>query len=68
MEKSTIFKCAVTVAGLLTARATFAQNFTQQQQPFQCVVGKTLADSKESWTAPIKAPKGAPQCGMDYIR
>jgi len=37
-----------------------AQNITQQQQPFQGVIGKTLAESKESWTAPIKAPKGAP--------
>ncbi|MDB4901300.1 MAG: sulfatase [Mucilaginibacter sp.] len=46
--------------GLLLINYASAQNFTQQQQPFKGVVGKTLADSKESWTAPIKAPKGAP--------
>ena len=37
-----------------------AQNYTQQSQPFKGVIGKTIADSKESWTPPIKAPKGAP--------
>jgi arylsulfatase A-like enzyme len=29
-------------------------------QPYQGVVGKTLADSKEWWPEPVKAPKGAP--------
>ena len=37
-----------------------AQNFTQQQQPFKGIVGKTIADSKEAWTPNVKAPKGAP--------
>ncbi|MDB5243277.1 MAG: sulfatase [Spirosoma sp.] len=36
------------------------QNITQQQQPFKGVIGKTSADSKESWTFPVKAPVGAP--------
>jgi len=48
------------LAGLLTAKAARGQNYIQQQQPFQGVVGKTIGESKESWTAPIKAPKGAP--------
>lgn len=30
------------------------------QQPYQGVVGKTLADSKEWWPEPVKAPAGAP--------
>jgi arylsulfatase A-like enzyme len=29
-------------------------------QPYQGVVGKTLADSKEWWPEPVKAPAGAP--------
>ena len=48
------------LAGLLVANYSRAQNITQQQQSFQGVEGKTLADSKEAWTAPIKPPKGAP--------
>lgn len=50
---------AAIVAGGLYSTA-YAQNITQQQQPFQGVTGKTLAESKESWTDQIKAPKGAP--------
>ncbi len=34
-----------------------AQN---QPQPYQGVVGKTLADSKEWWPEPLKTPAGAP--------
>ncbi|MVT10497.1 sulfatase-like hydrolase/transferase [Chitinophaga tropicalis] len=30
------------------------------QQPYQGVVGRTLAESKEWWPEPVKAPKGAP--------
>jgi arylsulfatase A-like enzyme len=30
------------------------------QQPFQGVVGRTSAESKEWWPEPVKAPKGAP--------
>lgn len=44
----------------LTVVSVQAQNITQQQQPFQGTIGKTLADSKEAWTDQIKAPKGAP--------
>ena len=32
----------------------------QEAQPFQGVVGRTLADSKEWWPEPAKAPAGAP--------
>ncbi|HWZ04762.1 MAG TPA: sulfatase-like hydrolase/transferase, partial [Mucilaginibacter sp.] len=59
-SKNTKSKLAFLLAGLFAINYVSAQNITQQQQPFQGVVGKTLADSKESWTAPIKAPKGAP--------
>jgi arylsulfatase A-like enzyme len=58
----TINKLSYLLAGLLIVNYASAQNFTQQQQPFTGTVGKTLADSKESWTTNtnIKAPKGAP--------
>src|SRR5580698_7408783 len=32
----------------------------QQAQPYQGVVGRTLAESKEWWPQPVKAPAGAP--------
>jgi arylsulfatase len=32
----------------------------QEAQPFQGVVGRTLAESKEWWPEPVKAPEGAP--------
>jgi len=48
------------VAGVLFTNIAGAQNYTQQQQPFKGVEGKTLADSKESWVTNPKAPKGAP--------
>eukprot|EP01040_Poterioochromonas_malhamensis_P025155 gene25155-31307_t len=51
---------ALALAGLLTVHISNAQNITQQQQPFKGVIGKTLAESKESWTEPVKAPKGSP--------
>ncbi|SDH42655.1 arylsulfatase [Dyadobacter soli] len=47
------------LAAGITSRAA-AQNITQQQQPFTGTVGKTLAESKEVWTNPVKAPAGAP--------
>ncbi|WP_439415971.1 arylsulfatase [Larkinella sp. GY13] len=48
------------LGGILLYAQADAQNITQQQQPFKGVVGKTLAESKEAWTNPIKAPAGAP--------
>ncbi len=46
---------------LLLLLAIFArQASAQTEQPFQGVVGKTLAESKEWWPEPVKAPAGAP--------
>lgn len=42
---------------ILAGIQTFAQ---APEQPFKGVVGKTLADSKEWWPEPVKAPAGAP--------
>jgi len=42
----------------LTSVTAFAQN--GQAPVYQGQVGKTLAESKEWWPAPVKAPKGAP--------
>ncbi|MDB5022943.1 MAG: sulfatase [Mucilaginibacter sp.] len=62
MNHSNIFKTLpITIlSGLFIIHSARAQNFTQQQQPFQGVVGRTLADSKEAWIAPVKPPKGSP--------
>src|ERR1700729_992541 len=35
----------------------------QEAQPYQGVVGRTLAESKEWWPEPAKAPAGAPNGG-----
>jgi len=62
MNNSLILKTlpVIVLAGLLIGNTSQAQNITQQQQPFKGVIGKTVADSKESWTENTKAPKGAP--------
>jgi len=49
-----ILLAALAVTG---ATATFAQT---ADQPYQGVVGKTLAESKEWWPQPVKAPANAP--------
>jgi arylsulfatase len=59
ISKRTLISASLIVIGGLYSNV-HAQNFTQQQQPFQGVIGKTLATSKEYWTPPVKAPKGAP--------
>ncbi|WP_426484455.1 arylsulfatase [Flavobacterium sp. 2] len=48
--------------GLLITALLVAQLGTAQDKPeeFKGVIGKTLADSKEYWPEPVKAPKGAP--------
>ena len=38
----------------------FFQFSIAQVQPFKGIVGKTLAESKEYWPDPVKAPEGAP--------
>jgi len=53
-------KLTLLMAGLISIGYASAQNITQQQEPFKGVIGKTLGDSKEAWTTPIKAPAGAP--------
>jgi arylsulfatase A-like enzyme len=53
-------KLTLLVAGLISIGYASAQNITQQQEPFKGVIGKTLGDSKEAWTTPVKAPAGAP--------
>jgi arylsulfatase A-like enzyme len=58
MHSQKLLFTALLAAGL--ASRTSAQNITQQQQPFTGTVGKTLAESKEVWTNPVKAPAGAP--------
>jgi arylsulfatase len=49
---------AFLTVGILLSLAARAQN--SSEQPYQGVVGKTLAESKEWWPDPIKAPAGAP--------
>jgi arylsulfatase A-like enzyme len=51
-------KKGLLLTALLVAQFGFAQE--QQNSEFKGVVGKTLADSKEYWPDPVKAPKGAP--------
>lgn len=45
-------------AGLLFFQFSFAQNIPDPN--YKGVIGKTLADSKEYWSEPVTAPKGAP--------
>ena len=54
-----ILSLALLTGSLLTNIAR-GQNYTQQQQLFKGVEGKTFSDSKESWVTNPKAPKGAP--------
>lgn len=46
------------ITALLLAQLGFAQN--QPNADFKGTVGKTLAESKEYWPDPVKAPAGAP--------
>jgi len=50
---------ALTSTLLLASSAEMALN-AQSAQPYQGVVGRTLAESKEWWAEPAKAPAGAP--------
>ena len=47
-------------ATLILATGTRSALHAQTAQPYQGVVGRTLADSKEWWPDPVKAPAGAP--------
>jgi arylsulfatase len=55
LSKGTLLSGALAMSAMTSA---FAQN--NQTPAYQGKVGKTLADSKEWWPAPVKAPKGAP--------
>jgi arylsulfatase len=47
--------------GLLITAILVAQlGIAQEKEEFKGTIGKTLADSKEYWPDPVKAPKGAP--------
>jgi arylsulfatase A-like enzyme len=48
---------ALTLLVALNAKLTV---IAQEAQPYQGVVGRTLAESKEWWPDPVKAPAGAP--------
>src|SRR3984885_2195813 len=56
-EKSVLKALAST---LLLATSAGLLLHAQTPQPYQGVVGRTLAESKEWWPEPVKAPAGAP--------
>jgi len=58
MKPRTVFT-ALTSTLLLASSADMALH-AQSAQPYQGVVGRTLAESKEWWPEPTKAPAGAP--------
>jgi arylsulfatase len=45
---------------LILAAGARSSLHAQTSQPYQGVVGRTLAESKEWWPEPAKAPAGAP--------
>jgi len=47
-------------SSLLIAAGVSLPLHAQTAQPYQGVVGRTLAESKEWWPEPVKAPAGAP--------
>lgn len=55
-NKSTILLGGISLVASLASASAYAQ----EQQPYQGVVGRTLAESKEWWPEPAKAPNGAP--------
>lgn len=58
MNEKSIWK-ALTSALILVTSTKLALH-AQEAQPYQGVVGRTLAESKEWWPEPAKAPAGAP--------
>ena len=56
MYKKQILSWAILVGSSLA----FSSVQAQDQQPYKGTVGKTLAESKEWWPEPVKAPAGAP--------
>jgi arylsulfatase len=58
MNEKSILKALTST--LIVAAGTRAALHAQTSQPYQGVVGRTLAESKEWWPEPVQAPKGAP--------
>ena len=58
MKKSCVLR-ALTLMLVLASSAEVALH-AQESQPYQGTVGRTLAESKEWWPEPVKAPAGAP--------
>jgi len=56
-EKSVLKALSSTLVLALGARLSL---HAQEAQPYQGVVGRTLAESKEWWPEPVKAPASAP--------
>jgi arylsulfatase A-like enzyme len=58
MNESGVLKTLASV--LVLAVGSRLSLHAQEAQPYQGVVGRTLAESKEWWPEPVKAPIGAP--------
>ena len=58
MKEKRVFKAITSTLILALSAETALQ--AQAAPPYQGVVGRTLADSKEWWPDPVKAPAGAP--------
>ena len=58
MKNKSVLKALTTM--LIFAMSASLSLHAQATQPYQGVVGRTLAESKEWWPEPVKAPAGAP--------
>jgi arylsulfatase A-like enzyme len=58
MNGKSLLKALTTT--LLFAMSAALSVEAQETQPYQGVIGRTLAESKEWWPEPVKAPAGAP--------
>ena len=59
MKTNGILKVLTSALGIALSLQPVVQA-QQAQQPYQGTVGRTLAESKEWWPEPVKAPAGAP--------
>src|ERR1700675_1759416 len=58
MNKKSVLRTLTST--LILASSVELALHAQATQPYQGVVGRTLAESKEWWPEPVKAPAGAP--------
>src|SRR6202522_2736535 len=58
MKEKSVLKVLASALLVTTSAGLLLQ--AQTPQPYQGVVGRTLAESKEWWPEPVKAPAGAP--------